>query len=231
MAITIDPFRLFLLKYHTRKFEKGEIILVQGETPDCVYVIKKGVVKTYNLTSQGEEKPIGFDVQNDILPLAWVFGQINRVSYYYEAFTKCELYCVPREDYRAYIMKDTARLLSVFEKFVAKYTRYQLRVNALEQSKAAAKILNTVHFLCLSFGVDIKKNVIKIQIPLTQQDMANFMGLTRETTGIELKKLQRMGVLTYKRQNYIVRTDRLNELLDEEYGMDRIKPNLVAIKL
>lgn len=217
MPIKIDPFRLFLQKYHIRKIDKGELILIQGETPDCVYVVKKGVVKTYNLTAQGEEKPIGFDIQNDIFPLAWSFGQANRAAYYHEAFTKCELYCVPREDYKAYITKNMPTLLSVFEKFMGKYSLYQLRVNALEQSKAAAKILNTLHFLCLSFGVDVKKDVIKIQVPFTQQDLANFMGLTRETTGIELKKLQRRGVLTYKRQNYIVRTDKLNELLDEEY--------------
>ena len=53
VAIKIDPFRLFLQKYHTRKFEKGEIILVQGETPECTYVIKNGAIKTYNLTSHG----------------------------------------------------------------------------------------------------------------------------------------------------------------------------------
>lgn len=221
MAINIDPFRLFLQKYHIRKFEKGEIILVQGETPECTYVIKKGVVKTYNLTSQGEEKPLGFDVKGDIFPIAWVFGQSNPVNYYYEAFSDCELYCVPREDYKAYISKSVTRLYSVLDQMVAKHTLYQMRVNALEQSKAAYKILNTIHFLCLSYGSDVRKNAVKIDIPLTQQDLANFMGLTRETTGIELKKLQKLGVLTYKKQNYIVRTDKLNDLLDEEYDMHR----------
>jgi CRP-like cAMP-binding protein len=221
VAIKIDPFRVFLQKYHTRKFEKGEIILVQGETPDTTFVIKKGVVKTYNLTSLGEEKPLGFDIPGDIFPIAWVFGQANPVNYYYEAFTDCELYCLPREDYKAFITKNVARLYGVLEKMVAKQTLYQLRVNALEQSKAVFKVLNTVHFLCLSYGVDVRKNVVKIDVPLTQQDLANFMGLTRETTGIELKKLQRAGVLTYKKQNYIVRTDKLNELLDEEYDMHK----------
>jgi CRP-like cAMP-binding protein len=217
VAIRIDPFRLFLQKYHTRKFDKGELILVQGETPDCMYVVKKGVVKTYNLTSAGEEKPLGFDVKKDIFPIAWAFGQNTRVSYYYEAFTDCELYCVPREDYLEYITKNVERLLGVMQEFVAKQTLFQLRVNALEQSKAAAKIVNTIHFLCLSFGEEYKQNTVLIEVPMTQQDLANFIGLTRETTGIELKKLQRRGVLTYKHQNYIVRTDKLNELLDEEY--------------
>lgn len=231
MAFKIDPFQVFLQKYHTRKFDKGELILVQGEAPPCAYIIKKGVVKTYNLTAHGEEKPISFDIQGEVFPLAWVLGQIRGAVYYYEAFTKCELYCVPREDYKQYIQQSTARLMQVFEKFADYHLNSQLRVNALEQSKAVSKVLYTIHFLCLRFGVDVKKNTVRIQIPLTQQDLANFMGLTRETTGIELKKLQRSGVLTYKKQNYIVRTDKLNELLDEEYDQNRIPKTQVRISL
>lgn len=231
MPFRIDPFQVFLQKYHVRKFDKGELILVQGETPECAYVIKKGVVETYNLTAQGEQKPINYDIQGEIFPLAWVFGQIRTTNYYYEAFTKCELYCVPREDYKQFIQQSTSRLMKVFETFIMQHLNSQLRVNALEQSKAHAKVLYTLHFLCLRFGVDVKKNSVRIQLPLTQQDMANFMGLTRETTGIELKKLQRAGVISYRRQNYIVRTDKLNEILDEDYDYGRMRKKQVNIRL
>lgn len=231
MPFRIDPFQVFLQKYHTRKFDKGEIILVQGETPECAFVIKKGVVETYNLTAQGEEKPINYDIQGNIFPLEWVFGQVRGTNYYYEAFTKCELYCVPREDYLQFIQQNTKRLMGVFAAFVAEHVDSQLRVNALEQSKASAKVLHTLHFLCLRYGVDVRKNSVRIQLPLTQQDMANFMGLTRETTGIELKKLQRAGIISYKRQNYIVRTDKLGERLDEAYDNNRVRVRQVSLKM
>jgi DNA-binding transcriptional regulator LsrR (DeoR family) len=72
------------------------------------------------------------------------------------------------------------------------------------------------------YGHDVRQNVVKVSLPLTQQDLANFMGLTRETTGIELKRLEKSGVISYNRQNYIVRTDKLNELLDEDYESMRL---------
>lgn len=231
MAFNVDPFQVFLQKYHVRKYQKGELILVQGEAPPCGYIIRKGVVKTYNLTAQGEEKPITFNIQSEVFPLGWVFSQVKGAPYYYEAFTSCELYCVPRADYLEFIQQSTPRLMSVFDNFVAQYLNSQLRINALEQSKAAAKILYTIHYLCLRFGEDIKKDVVRIQIPLTQQDLANFTGLTRETTGIELKKLQRSGLLSYKRQNYFVRTDKLNNLLDEEYDQNRLGRKRVKVTI
>ncbi|GAC1391815.1 MAG: Crp/Fnr family transcriptional regulator [Candidatus Saccharimonadales bacterium] len=213
----MDSFKKFVSNYHIKRFAKGELILVQGEVPEVAYVVKSGVVKTYNITSQGEEKPLTFDIQNEMLPLAWIFSKAQYANYYYEAFTDCELYCIPRDDIPAFIKGTPTAFSESFDYFVDRYLNFQMQVNALEQSKAASKVLNTIHFLCLRFGKDIEKNVVLIQLPLTQQDLANFMGLTRETTGIELKKLQRLDILSYKRQNYIVKTDKLDELLDEDY--------------
>jgi len=225
----VDDFNKFLQKYHIKKFDKGEIILCQGEAARCAYAIKQGVIKTYNITAQGEEKPLSFDTQMEIFPMAWVFGKAPRSMYYYEAFTDVELYCVPREDVTTFLYSHADVLKEFFDFFMNRYLNFQLQVNALEQSKAASKVLNTVHFLCLRFGKDIRPNVVKIQLPLTQQDLANFMGLTRETTGIELKKLQRAGVVSYQRQNYIVHTDKLDDLLDEDYDRGLLVKDQVEI--
>lgn len=218
----MEAFHTFLKNYHVRKYAKGEIILVQGEVPTSALIIKKGVIKTYNLTAQGEEKPISFDIADEIIPIGWVFHKIKYAQYYYEAFTDCEIYSMPRDDYVKYLKSNPEHTFTHFSDFIGRYLNYQMRVNALEQSKAAAKVINTVHFLALRFGTDVKPNVVKIQLPFTQQDLANYMGLTRETTGIELKKLQRSGVLTYRRQYYMVNTDKLSELLDDDYDHGRV---------
>jgi CRP/FNR family transcriptional regulator len=228
-----DKLYTFLEHYPVRKFAKGEIILVQGEVPKSAYIVKKGVIKTYNLTSQGEEKPISFDIRGEMFPVAWIFSKAKYSQYYYEAFTDCEVYAVPPQEYIDLLQRDQEILFDVFSFFIGRHVNYQMRVNALEQSKASAKVLHTIHFLALRFGRDLRNNLVEIQLPFTQQDLANFMGLTRETTGIELKKLQREGVLTYRRQRYVVHTDKLDGLLDDEYDQGRVMEDqavLSAIK-
>ncbi len=154
--------------------------------------------------------------------MAWVFTKLKVAQYFYEAFTDCELYCFPREAYIKFLKQNPEPLFEMFSHFVARNLNYQMRINALEQSKASSKVLHTMHFLALRFGVDIKQNHVKIPLPLTQQDLANFMGLTRETTSVELKKLQVLGVINYRNQMYTVRSDKLGELLDEDYDQGRI---------
>ncbi len=218
----MEAFRQFLDHFRVQKYAKGEIVLFEGEVPACAYVIKKGIIKTYNLTADGQEKPISFDIEMEMFPVGWVFGKQRRTHYFYEAFTDCAVYCVPRDELMTMIKADPDLLFKYFDYFVSRYLNYQMRVNALEQSKAAEKVIHTIHFLCVRFGHDVRRNVVKIQLPLTQQDLANFMGLTRETTGIELKRLEKRGVLTYNRQSYVVRTDKLNMLLDDEYDSMRL---------
>ncbi len=218
----MKTFQEFLERYHVKSYARGELILVQGEVPPCAYVIKKGVIKTYNLTAKGEEKPITYDVVMESFPIGWIFSRTEESQFFYDAYTDVELYCVPRSDYCQFL-KDNVEVLYEAHKFwINRLLNMQTRVNALEQSKAPSKVVNTLHYLCLRYGKDVKDNVVRIDLPLTQQELANFMGLTRETTGIELKKLQRSGVLNYKRQNYIVNTDKLNDLLDEDYSQAKL---------
>jgi CRP/FNR family transcriptional regulator, anaerobic regulatory protein len=218
----MEDFEKFIKKYRLKRFSKGEVILHQDERPTVAYIIKSGIVKSYNLTTHGEEKPIAFNLRNELFSLGWVFYKIERSQYYYEAFTDCELYFTPREDYQAFLKVHPDYEHQLFDQVVGRYIDYQMRVNALEQSKAADKVLLTLHFLARRFGHGLKSDLVQIQLPLTQQDMANFMGLTRETTGIELKKLERKGVVIVRRQNYVIHIDKLKEILGEEYDQGHL---------
>ncbi len=218
MAESLSSLQDFLGQYPVKTYKKGTIILHQDMPPAAVYIIKKGVVKTYNLTSHGEEKPIGFVTPLDAFPLGWVFGKIHLSQYYYEAFSDTTIYGVPPEDFLAFIRTNTNAMFALLERNVTKLLNYQMRVNALGQSKASSKVLHTIHFLALCFGYDLRQDVVEIPLPLTQQDLANFMGLTRETTSAELKKLADQQVIFHQRRTYVVRTNKLNELLDDEYS-------------
>lgn len=182
-----DSIEHFLKAYRIKKFMRGELILTEDEKPQSAYFIKSGIVKTYNLTAKGQEKPISFDVAGEILPLGWVFGKLSHTQYFYEAYLDCELYCVPRDDFIAYLRKNHNYHYEYTYYLVKRYLQFQMRINALEQSKASDKVIHTLYYFCMRFGHDLKPDVVSISLPLTQQDMANFMGLTRETTGIELK--------------------------------------------
>lgn len=210
-----DAFYSFLHQFPCRNVAKREVILQQGEVPEAAYILKRGIVKSYNLTSGGEEKPITFILKDEVFPLGWVLSRFDTAQYYYETLTDCEVYVVPVEDYVRFLKTEPACLFELYRGLADRNVEYQMRINALEQSRASDKVLHTLHFLARRFGKDLNQTVVRIELPYTQQDMANFMGLARETTAIELKKLERRGVITYGHHTYTIHMPRLVELAGE----------------
>jgi DNA-binding transcriptional regulator LsrR (DeoR family) len=59
-----------------------------------------------------------------------------------------------------------------------------------------------------------------IQVPLTQQDLADFTGLTRETTNLELSKLKKGKVVVSDQKYYLVDVKKLSAKIDDAYEPD-----------
>lgn len=213
----MNSLQNFFKKYGVHRYEKGDVILQQDIEPSCALVVKSGVVKMYNITSRGEEKPIGFTVKNGLFPLGWIFNRIHKAQYFYEALNDCEIYSIPKAELLDFINRSSEAMQQVLEHSVWENISNQMRINALGHSKAYEKVLHTIHYLALCFGRDLQTDIVEIPLPLTQQDVANFTGLTRETISVELKKLASQEVIFSRNRNFVVLTDRLNALLDDEY--------------
>jgi len=213
----VNGFSIYLTSYPVKKYARGDIILHQDTEPQTAYLIKSGIIKSYNLTAKGEEKPIELSTQHDVFPVGWLFNKIRKAQYYYEAITNAELYCVPKAELITYLRNNSETMLQFLDQQVERATHTQLRLNALEHSKAFDKIVSTLHYFALRFGHHVTRNAIKIPLPLTQQDVANFTGLTRETVSAEFKKLTQQKVLGYREHGYVIYANKLDDLLDDSF--------------
>lgn len=207
----------FFGQFRTVRFAQGEQIFMQDEEPSRAYAVKEGIVKVYNLTSEGEEKPIAFKMRGDIFSLGWLFGRHQRMLYFYEAHTDCELHVLERPSFQRQLKEDPRVSAAIMNYLISEHLSDGFRFNALAQSHARQKIVHLLHTLCLRYGIEIKENVVQITVPLRQQDIANFLGITRETAALELKRLRTERVLTVKNRLYTIHTNALNQLLDDEY--------------
>src|SRR5580704_2373015 len=108
-----NRLRAFLKDCPLRTYKKGEIIIFQGEAPRSAYAVKVGVVKAYNLSVNGDEKPVAFYSADEIFPGSWVYGKVPSAIYYYEAFTaEVSVYTVGRDEYIKFIKSQPDLLFS-----------------------------------------------------------------------------------------------------------------------
>lgn len=200
-------------KYPTKTFKKGETILLKDEDPPHIFLIESGFVKTYGITKTGDERLVSIDREGDDFPIGFSLGLIKRAEYFYEAFSRCTVRTIPCRDYLKYLQGDPERLYRQQLRLTNLLLGTLSRVHALEQPTARDKIAHTLLYMADKLGVRLRPNKSRLKIDVTQQEIANSLGLTRETANIELKKLESMKIIAHSRKSYVLHMERLEAYL------------------
>lgn len=198
-----------------RRYGKSSIIVYQGEVPRDGFLVKSGVVRVYQIGTNGESRTITFCTEGDVFPTAWLSGTSSPAMYYYEAFEDVELVILSRQNWQDAIASPEAH--AAFAQYmVNNYQASLVRIAALEQAKARDKIAYTLFYLILRHAREIMPGVYKLDLKLKHQDIAEMVGLTRETTAIEVHALQAAKVLSYQNQRYLIKREKLLDILNED---------------
>lgn len=211
----IRQFRPLLENMNQRSIRAGSIILYQGEVPRSACILTEGVVRVYSISPQGEDQIVAFHVSGEFFPTSWIFSKSPGTLFFYEAVTDCKIAFIPRETLIDYIFREPARTRAIFEYFATNYVASLIQVNALEQAKARDKLVHILYYLCQRYAKE-QTSEIHIPITLTHQTIASMVGLTRETTAMEMSRLKKEAVISYSQQQYTVSTKKLFALMGED---------------
>lgn len=215
--IEVDALQSLISQHgSTRVVKKGTTLLYQSEVPRHAFIIQKGVVRAYTITNSGEERIIALHDDGDILPLSWIFGETSNTLFYYETVTDSHIATVPKSTLVHAAEKDPTLMSGILRLTMNEYTSLLLRITALEQSSAAEKIALTLYYLLFRHGREIKPGVYAIQIRMTQSMIASLVGLTRESTAVNLKLLKKKQIVSYGNFNYTVNKANIERFVGED---------------
>lgn len=217
MINRVNPLQSLLAEHGTpRLIKKGTILLYQSEIPRHVFVIQKGLVRAYTITNSGEERIVALHDDGDILPLSWVFGETSNTLFYYETITDSRVATLPKAVLIQAANENPTLMADILKLTMNEYTSLLLRITALEQSSAAEKIALTLYYLLFRHGKETTSGVYDIQIKMTQSMIASLVGLTRESTAVNLKLLKKKQIVTYGNFNYTVNKVNLERFVGED---------------
>jgi CRP/FNR family transcriptional regulator len=74
----------------------------------------------------------------------------------------------------------------------------------LKLGSACQNVAYIIDLCARQFGVKTG-NAITIDLPLAHKDIASMVGITRETVSLEMKKLEQLGLITYKRNSITIK--------------------------
>jgi CRP/FNR family transcriptional regulator, cyclic AMP receptor protein len=183
------------------KRRRGEWVFVHGDPADSIYLLQKGRMKITALSEDGHE------VVHQILGPGQIFGDTSTIlgiarttsAQALETSLLCE---IRRKD---------------FESLLAAYPELSLQLLksvGLRLKKAEAQLLNVI---CHDVSTRVREALIDliasesrmqpdepIKIKITQQDLANLIGASRQKTWAALKELEDSSVLKLMYRSILV---------------------------
>lgn len=191
----------FFSQFPSKKIPKGQVFIKPGDKFEYIYFLKSGFVRAYTTTPKGE------NTINLFKPL-FVMSVIHFVSqhrndYSFQTITPVEVFVVPFSDFRKFLESNKDLSLAIMDFFFGSLLNYFVNqgniVNGNAQNKIASVLLQLTH----DYG-DIKNTKLVVNFPATHRIIANLVGLTRETTSVQMSKFQKMGIISAKRTQFIV---------------------------
>lgn len=183
-------------------YKKGDIVLRVGETKSAAFYLRNGYIKDSSFSKDGREFTLFIFKPGDIFSYNWIYNKVPNI-HSFKAMTDCVVIEKTREELLSFLQENSDVQFMISQNIVSRLHGLMQRIENLAFGTAAQKVCSIFVILAERFGRESKKGIY-ISLALTQQDISELIGLTRETTSIEIKKLINKRLIVRTSQNYIV---------------------------
>lgn len=166
-------------------FRQGEEIYAQDEDADLIYRVICGSVRTAHLQADGRRQIGDFYYEGDIIGVE--VGETRRFSA--EALSVCEVLALRRAGSAAYETGRVERM--IWAATASELQRTQSHMLLLGRATACEKVARFLMDIAKRFKGEF------VILPMSRQDMADYLGLTIETISRMLGRLQADGVIEF----------------------------------
>ena len=190
-SLNDDQLDQILDRHHESSHQAGQVIVMEQDWGESVFLLCDGLAKVRTYTADGEE------VVMSLLGVGDVFGEMAALdggmrSADVVALTPLRLVKLRVPPFAALLEKDAVFALSL-AKLEASRLRDLNRRFALQTSDATTRLLDSLAYLARSSSA---QNDPKASIPpLAQLEIALIAGLARETASRTLSKLRNRGTV------------------------------------
>ncbi|OYW27735.1 MAG: transcriptional regulator [Caulobacter sp. 12-67-6] len=177
---------------------RDEEIFGEGETADHVYQVISGAVRTCRSLRDGRRQIDQFHFAGDYFGIE--AGDVHRVSA--EAMTDATVRMVRRSALSQLAAQRPEVARALFRLTVEGLQRSQDHVLMLGRKSARERVVSLLIDLANRTGADGE-----LDVPMSRQDMADYLGVTIETVSRTLTQLQVDGVIAIPTTRHIVLRD------------------------
>lgn len=191
----------------TRHFDAGRTVFMKGDPGDALYAVRRGQVRISSETDDGRRTTLNIMGPGDVFgEVALLDGQARTASALVSEPT--DLFVILRRDLLVLIERRPQVAVQLIELLCARIRWMSRRTEEASFLSLERRLVRRLIGLCDDYGNELV---------VSQEELALFVGATRESVNRQLQVWKRSGLLSLGRGRIrILDTDRLSALDDGE---------------
>lgn len=185
-----------------RRYQKGRIIFVEGEPGEAIFFLKSGLVKVTKQDEDGREHILHYVNPGDVFAevVLFVAGGYPATA---EVVEDAEVGLIRNKDMDMVLVKNPGIALELLKIMARRLRNAQQQIMELALKDTTRRLAGLLLKLADEHGVKDGDGV-RLCLPLTNQELANMVGTSRETVNRILSELRRKKAVATTRQQGII---------------------------
>lgn len=190
-----------------RRYAKGELIIIDGAKIESLIIVNKGQVKAFRDTQEGKEQILYIFSEGDF------FGEKNlmmnqEATYSVEALEETNICMIKKSDFQHLLREYPDISLKIIEDLCNRLNRFENAIESMGTKNVEARVNAVLLEFASKYGKDHNKGIL-IELPLSREGIANYIGLTRETVSRKMSLLQDEGIIEMVGNKRVIILDKM----------------------
>lgn len=179
-----------IIKHVTRRgFNKGEVFLNQGDIISQFVIVSRGQFKALSINEDGKAKVIQYLKTGDFFGQDSLFKE-KEIAYSIEAMSEGALCMIDSKTMHELIHNEPDLALSILDELNNRVSQLEMELTTVHAERLEVRLMNLLIQLSNDYGVKVEHG-IKLNCPLSQDEMAVRLGVSRESVNRKLKQLEK----------------------------------------
>lgn len=186
--LSCDELEEIVKKINHRVYKKNDIVFSEGNQANTLYFVNEGNIKLYKYNKDGKEQILHMLSDGDF------FGELDlvKISEYKfnaKAIKDTKICSLKNDEMKTIINKKP----EIAIKFLESLGQRLSAIENLAQNLSTNDIDARIAYLLINLmdkHLEVSDGVKSIKLPISREDMANYIGVTRETISRKLRKFE-----------------------------------------
>ena len=197
-ALSEDEVQALRERATTRRFSRGTALAHAGQVGDRVIVVLSGHVKLIRVTEDGRDVLLAIRGPGDLVgEQSAIDGQPRSASIV--ALDAVEALAMAPADFLSFLTATPNASLYVMRLLVTRLRDADRKRVEYATQDVVGRLAGRLVELVERFGAD-DGGAVRIDLPLTQEDLAGWVGASREATSRALQQMRGLGWVTTERR-------------------------------